>query len=144
MHKILWAKFLCASSCTVYIAALLYSVHSCTIQCTMYILDYRIPSKSRCTSTSSRKSVLNISPENSVLKINQYEKWKQVIKYKWDESLKNWNPIYLWGIDPQIMSPAWLTVNVCPALNAFSRRASTRRPASVSGRKAVLGNPMEM
>ena len=54
----------------------------------MYILDYRIPSRSRCTSTSSRKSVLNISPENSVLK-NQFEKWNQVIKDKCDESLKN-------------------------------------------------------
>ena len=40
------------------------------------------------------------------------------------------------------MSPAGLTVKVCPALNAFSSRFRILRPSSVSGRKAVRGKPI--
>ena len=57
---------------------------------------------------------------------------------------KNLNSNHLCGMDPQMISPAWLTVNVWPALKDFSSKPRTRLPFSESGKKAVRGKPIAM
>lgn len=68
-------------------------------------------------------------------------RWFKMSSNNWPVTASPTNSV-LCGIEPQTMSPAWLTVNVWPALKAFSNRDRIRRPFSVSGRKAVLGKPI--